>query len=58
MLSCIAGELEWMRQVIEEFHEPAIKAGIKIVQCCGWDCTPADLGVLYITQHAEKALGK
>jgi len=58
MTHYLAGELEWMKQTIEEFHEPAAKEGVKIVHCCGWDCAPADLGVLFLTKHAEKALGR
>ena len=47
-----------MRQTVEKFHEAAVQAGVKIVHCCGWDCAPADLGVLFLTKHAEKALGR
>ena len=45
-----------MRQTVEEFHEPARKSAIKIVHSCGWDCAPADLGVLFLAQHTETAL--
>ncbi len=45
-----------MRQIIEEFHVPAREANVKIVHSCGWDCAPADLGVLFLAQHAEYVL--
>lgn len=45
-----------MRQIAEEFHEPALESGVKIVHSCGWDCAPADLGVLFLAQHTEAVL--
>ena len=45
-----------MRQIIEQFHESASTSGVKIVHSCGWDCAPADLGVLFLAQHSETVL--
>ena len=42
----LAGELPWMREMIDTHHERARAAGTRIVHCCGFDSIPSDMGVL------------
>lgn len=50
----LAGEVQWMRQMIDEHHEAAKANGTKIVHTCGFDSIPSDMGV-YFTQREAKA---
>lgn len=53
----ITGEPMFVDQVITEFDGPAREQGVRIVNCCGFDSIPHDLGVLYtIQQLGEDAL--
>ena len=47
----LAGEVQWMRKMIDQHHEAAQKNGAKIVHTCGFDSIPSDMGV-YFTQKA------
>lgn len=41
----LAGELPWIRRMIDAHHEAARAGGTRIVHCCGFDSIPSDLGV-------------
>lgn len=43
----ITGEPEFVREAIEQFDGPAREQGLRIVNCCGFDSIPPDLGVLF-----------
>ena len=38
-----AGEMTWVKTMVERFHALAEKNGAYIVNCCGFDCVPPDL---------------
>jgi short subunit dehydrogenase-like uncharacterized protein len=40
------GEVPWVRKVVDQFSTEAALKRLKIVQCCGFDCIPCDLGGL------------
>jgi len=48
----LTGEVLFMRETIERFHEVAAASGARIVHNCGFDSIPSDLGVLVLHQHA------
>lgn len=50
------GEFNYVRQVIEKYHDEAAKKGIAIVPCCGFDCVPADIGNYVVHQEAGEEL--
>jgi len=50
----LAGEVQWMRRMIDQHHETAKANGAKIVHTCGFDSIPSDMGV-YFVQNAIKA---
>lgn len=54
----LAGEVLWMRQMIDEHHEAAKANGTKIVHTCGFDSIPSDMGVFYMQKEAMARTGK
>lgn len=50
----ITGEPQFVRNVIDKYHEDAKAKKIKIINCCGFDCIPCDLGVLSTIEFMEK----
>lgn len=53
----LAGELQWIQRMIDEYHEDARKKEVRIVNSCGFDSIPSDLGTLMVQNHAEETLG-
>ncbi|KAJ3240004.1 hypothetical protein HDU78_002531 [Chytriomyces hyalinus] len=51
------GEGLFIRKLIEEFHEEAVRTGVRIVPSCGFDSIPSDLGALVMANNFHK-LGK
>ncbi|MCF8238072.1 MAG: saccharopine dehydrogenase NADP-binding domain-containing protein [Saprospiraceae bacterium] len=47
----ITGEPAFVHQVFSKFHQQAEEAGICVVNCCGFDSIPADLGT-WLTARA------
>lgn len=50
----ITGEPQWVRSIIDEFHDEAKENKVKIVNCCGFDCIPSDLGCQLIVEEMFK----
>jgi short subunit dehydrogenase-like uncharacterized protein len=56
--SCdLTGELPWIRRMIDAHHEAARSTGARIVNCCGFDSVPSDLGV-FMLHEAMRARGQ
>lgn len=53
----LTGELHWMRETIDEYHETAREKGVRIVHGCGFDSIPSDLGTLLVQDYATEAYG-
>ena len=51
----ITGEAHWIRTIIDKFHKDAKKKKIKIVNSCGFDSIPSDMGVYFIQNEIKKA---
>jgi len=47
----LAGEVQWINKMIQENHESAKTNKVKIVNSCGFDSIPSDMGVFFI--HKE-----
>eukprot|EP00736_Rhodelphis_marinus_P006106 Rmarinus@m.5317 len=43
----LTGEINYIRQTSELYHDEARAKGISLVSCSGFDCVPADAGVRY-----------
>jgi len=53
----LTGEINWVREMIDRYHEPATDAGTRIVHSCGFDSVPADLGTLLVQSFATETFG-
>lgn len=49
----LSGEVLFMRESSERFHDAAAEAGVRIVHACGFDSVPSDLGVFLLHQAAH-----
>lgn len=49
----LTGEVLFMRDSIDRFHEVAQSSGARIVHSCGFDSIPSDLGVLALHEAAR-----
>ena len=50
----LAGEAQWIRKMIDLYHEEAINNEVKIVNSCGYDSIPSDLGIYFIHKNISK----
>ena len=53
----LAGEVQWIRKMIDAHHERAKETGAKIVHCCGFDSVPMDIGVWFLQRTAQEKYG-
>lgn len=51
------GEVQWVREMIQQHHGAAKQTGARIVHCCGFDSIPSDLGVWQLEQYALEHFG-
>lgn len=51
----LTGEVLFIRESIDRFHDIATASGARIVHCCGFDAIPSDLGVLELHKAALAA---
>lgn len=49
----LTGEPHWVRRVIVAHEAAAKKSGARIVNCCGFDSIPSDLGAAYLQAQAQ-----
>lgn len=54
----LTGEPEFVESLIYSYDEEARQNRTKIVNCCGFDSIPHDLGVLFTINELNKLLGK
>jgi len=53
----LAGEVQWIRKMIDMHHDRAKETGAKIVHCCGFDSVPMDIGVWFLQRAAHEKYG-
>ena len=53
----LAGEVQWIRKMIDTHQERAAQTGARIVHCCGFDSIPSDIGVWFLQDHAQQEYG-
>jgi short subunit dehydrogenase-like uncharacterized protein len=53
----LAGEVQWIRRMIDAHDEQARETGAKIVHCCGFDSIPMDIGAWFLQQEAHARHG-
>ena len=54
----LTGEVQWLREMIHKYQATAESSGARIVNCCGFDSIPSDLGVYFIQQEAQARFGQ
>ena len=47
----LTGEVQWLRRMIDAHHERAKQTGARIVNSCGFDSIPSDLGTWAVQQE-------
>ncbi len=53
----LAGEVQWIRKMIDTHQERARETGARIVHCCGFDSIPMDIGVWFLQDTAKRNHG-
>ena len=53
----LAGEVQWMRQMIDRHQRDAEASGARIVHACGFDSIPSDIGVWYLQKESAERFG-
>jgi short subunit dehydrogenase-like uncharacterized protein len=53
----LTGEPQWIRRMISRYEDDAKRTGARIVNCCGFDSIPSDLGVKFLQDHAQRHFG-
>ena len=53
----LAGEVQWMRKMIDRFQTDARNSGARVVHSCGFDSIPSDIGVWFLQREAQKLHG-
>ena len=54
----ITGETQWIRKMIDKYHSKAKEGKIKIINSCGFDSIPSDMGVFYSQKKLFEKIGK
>lgn len=54
----LTGEVQWIRKMIDAHHEEAKANKVKIVNCCGFDSIPSDMGVYFLQKNAKEIHGE
>lgn len=54
----LAGEVQWIRKMIDQHQARAQQTGARIVHCCGFDSVPMDIGVWFLQDEAMKRFGE
>ena len=53
----LTGEINWVRETVDRYHDAAAAADTRIVHSCGFDSVPADLGTLLVQSFALEEHG-
>lgn len=53
----LAGEVQWIRRMIDLHEEKAQQSGARIVHCCGFDSVPMDIGAWFLQREALQRHG-
>ena len=54
----LTGETQWIAEMLEKYESAAQQSGAMIVNCCGFDSIPSDLGVFFLQQKAYERFGE
>ena len=54
----ITGETPWVREMIDQYEDQAIKSGARIIPFCGFDSVPSDLAAYLMTRAMQAKFGE
>lgn len=54
----LAGEVQWIRRMIDSHDTDARRSGARIVHCCGFDSIPMDIGAWFLQREALRRHGE
>ncbi len=54
----LTGESPFVRDMIDAHHEEAKRTGARIVNCCGYDSIPSELGALMVQEAFKERYGR
>lgn len=54
----LTGEVQWIRRMVQRHEAAARASGARIVNCCGFDSIPSDLGVQVLQREAVQRFGQ
>jgi short subunit dehydrogenase-like uncharacterized protein len=54
----LTGEPHWIRRMIDRHDTAARQSGARIVNCCGFDSVPSDLGTFMLEREALERFGE
>jgi short subunit dehydrogenase-like uncharacterized protein len=53
----LAGEVPWMRRMIDAHLDTAQRSGARIMFSCGYDSVPFELGAFFVQEEAKRVFG-
>ena len=53
----LTGEVHWIKRMIARHEAAARASGARLVNCCGFDSIPSDLGVYFLEEEARRRFG-
>jgi short subunit dehydrogenase-like uncharacterized protein len=54
----LTGEVNWIREIVDQYHDAAVESDTRIVHSCGFDSVPTDLGTTLVQSHATETHGR
>ena len=53
----LTGEAQWIKKMQDKYQQAAQQSGARIVNSCGFDSIPSDMGMFCLQQQASKQFG-
>jgi len=53
----LTGEVNWVREIVDRYHDAAVESETRVVHSCGFDSVPADLGTALAQSYAIETYG-
>jgi len=53
----LTGEAYWIKKMLDKYESRAQQTGARIINCCGFDSIPSDLGVYFLQQVSQQQIG-
>ena len=53
----LTGEAYWIKLMMDRYQNAAKESGARIINCCGFDSIPSDLGTYFLQQKAQESSG-